>query len=87
MIEGEPQETFEEDEELLGRKTGNTLSLWGNLSTMNLNNMIYTNIMQSPYFKTELIELKTYHEVIDEIYYKVGIFCLYFDSFTLKHLN
>ncbi|CAH8476298.1 unnamed protein product [Heterobilharzia americana] len=38
---------------------------------MNLNTMIYTNIVQSPYFKSNLVELKTYHEVIDEIYYKV----------------
>ncbi|CAH8568783.1 unnamed protein product [Dicrocoelium dendriticum] len=50
---------------------GNVLKLWGNQQTMNLNTMVYTNIVQSPYFKTNLIELKTYHEVIDEIYYKV----------------
>ncbi|VDP97923.1 unnamed protein product [Trichobilharzia regenti] len=50
---------------------GNILKLWGNQQTMNLNTMIYTNIVQSPYFKANLVELKTYHEVIDEIYYKV----------------
>ncbi|TGZ64523.1 hypothetical protein CRM22_006332 [Opisthorchis felineus] len=50
---------------------GNTLKLWGNQQTMNLNTMVYTNIVQSPYFKANLIELRTYHEVIDEIYYKV----------------
>ncbi|KAH8854307.1 Pre-mRNA-splicing factor 38B [Schistosoma japonicum] len=50
---------------------GNILKLWGNPQTMNLNTMIYTNIVQSPYFKANLVELKTYHEVIDEIYYKV----------------
>ncbi|VDO07700.1 unnamed protein product [Rodentolepis nana] len=61
---------FEEDEEEF-RPRGNNLKLWGNQVTMNINPMIHTNIIQSPYFKTNLIELKTYHEVIDEIYYKV----------------
>lgn len=59
----------EEEEEF--RPRGNNLKLWGNQVTMNINPMIHTNIIQSPYFKTNLIELKTYHEVIDEIYYKV----------------
>lgn len=39
---------------------------------MNLNALILTNIQSSPYFKVNLYELKTYHEVIDEIYYKVS---------------
>lgn len=33
--------------------------------------MILTNIQQSPYFKVQLFDCKTYHEVIDEIYNKV----------------
>lgn len=49
----------------------NTLPTWGNEASMNLNSLILTNIQSSPYFKNELIKLKTYHEVIDEIYYKV----------------
>ncbi|KAK6167146.1 hypothetical protein SNE40_021243 [Patella caerulea] len=49
----------------------NTLAVWGNEKTMNLNNLILTNIQSSPYFKINLFNLKTYHEVIDEIYYKV----------------
>ncbi|VDK41602.1 unnamed protein product [Dibothriocephalus latus] len=66
------QSAVSEDEiEEENRPRGNNLKLWGNLTTMNLNNMIYTNIQQSPYFKSNLIELKTYHEVIDEIFYKV----------------
>lgn len=60
----------EEEEEQAPR--GNILKLWGNQQTMNLNAMVYTNVTQSPYFKANLIELKTYHEVIDEIYYKVS---------------
>ncbi|VUZ53424.1 unnamed protein product [Hymenolepis diminuta] len=61
---------FQEEEEGF-RPRGNNLKLWGNSVTMNINPMIHTNIIQSPYFKTNLIELKTYHEIIDEIYYKV----------------
>lgn len=53
-------------------KQGNALPLWGNEKTMNLNPMILTNILSSPYFKVQLYELKTYHEVVDEIYFKVS---------------
>uniref|UniRef100_A0A669Q3V5 Pre-mRNA-splicing factor 38B n=1 Tax=Phasianus colchicus TaxID=9054 RepID=A0A669Q3V5_PHACC len=54
-------------------KQGNVLPLWGNEKTMNLNPMILTNILSSPYFKVQLYELKTYHEVVDEIYFKVRL--------------
>lgn len=54
-----------------GGKHGNVLPLWGNEKTMNLNPMILTNVLASPYFKVQLYELKTYHEVVDEIYFKV----------------
>uniref|UniRef100_H2ZEL4 Pre-mRNA-splicing factor 38 n=1 Tax=Ciona savignyi TaxID=51511 RepID=H2ZEL4_CIOSA len=50
---------------------GNTLTCWGNPRTMNLNHLVLTNVQNSPYFKVRLFELKTYHEVVDEIYYKV----------------
>ena len=49
----------------------NTLPVHGNEKTMNLNTLVLTNIQASPYFKVKLYNLKTYHEVIDEIYYKV----------------
>lgn len=38
---------------------------------MNLNALILTNIQSASYFKQNLFKLKTYHEVIDEIYYQV----------------
>lgn len=38
---------------------------------MNLNPLILTNVQNSPYFKNDLYQLKTYHEVVDEIYYQV----------------
>ena len=53
------------------KNKGNILPFHGSEKTMNLNNMVYTNIISSPYFKNELFTLKTYHEVVDEIYYKV----------------
>lgn len=52
-------------------KKSNALPIWGSERTMNLNNMVLTNVLQSPYFKNQLYQLKTYHEVVDEIYYKV----------------
>ena len=60
------------DDEEEPQKKGNILPLWGNLQTMNINNLIITNIQGSPYFKNELYKLKTFHEVIDEIFYKVS---------------
>ncbi|KAK3713433.1 hypothetical protein QZH41_012468 [Actinostola sp. cb2023] len=63
----------EENVQYEGRpsKKSNVLPIWGNERTMNLNNMVLTNVLQSPYFKNQLYQLKTYHEVVDEIYYKV----------------
>ena len=57
--------------ELPLKRQNNTLPIYGNKETMNLNSMLLTNIRASPYFKMDLFELKTFHEVVDEIYYKV----------------
>ncbi|XP_016980066.1 uncharacterized protein LOC108045293 isoform X3 [Drosophila rhopaloa] len=59
-----------------GKKAGvgkqhNTLPFWGNENSMNLNPLILANIQSSSYFKVHLFKLKTYHEVVDEIYYQV----------------
>lgn len=56
----------------LNKKQKNTLPLYGNKDTMNINPMILSNIQGSAYFKEELYKLKTFHEVVDEIFYKVG---------------
>lgn len=53
------------------KKQSNNLPINGNEATMNLNPLILTNIQSSSYFKVTLFKLKTYHEVIDEIYYQV----------------
>uniref|UniRef100_H2ZEL3 Pre-mRNA-splicing factor 38 n=1 Tax=Ciona savignyi TaxID=51511 RepID=H2ZEL3_CIOSA len=69
------EDAYEEEYEDQGYeakpKLGNTLTCWGNPRTMNLNHLVLTNVQNSPYFKVRLFELKTYHEVVDEIYYKV----------------
>ena len=65
----EDYEDEEEDYEFKGKKN-NAMPFWGNAQNMNLNPLIMTNIQNSPYFKG-LLSLKTYHQVIDEIYYKV----------------
>lgn len=52
-------------------KANNILPIWGNEKTMNLNPLLLTNIQNSPYFKVSLYVLKTYHEVIDEIWNQV----------------
>jgi pre-mRNA-splicing factor 38B len=59
--------------ELVVMAPNNPLPVHGNEKTMNLNHLILTNIQASPYFKVQLYELKTYHEVIDEIFYKVRV--------------
>ena len=53
-------------------KVSNVLPVWGNQKSMNLNSLILTNIQGSSYFKVQLFSLKTYHEVVDEIYYRVS---------------
>jgi len=50
--------------------SGKKLSVWGNGQTMNLPSIVHLNIQSSPYFK-DLYRIKTYHEVLDEIYAKV----------------
>ena len=74
-----PQQQGEEMEDFMGDALGarqkNTLPLYGNKETMNINPMILSNIQGSAYFKEELYKMKTFHEVIDEIFYKVKV-CL-----------
>ncbi|XP_050293053.1 pre-mRNA-splicing factor 38B [Anthonomus grandis grandis] len=62
----------DEDGTVTNKKQSNVLPLYGNERTMNLNPLILTNIQSSHYFKVNLYELKTYHEVVDEIFYKVS---------------
>lgn len=60
----------------------NVLPVHGNEKTMNLNSLVLANIQASPYFKVQLYELKTYHQVIDEIYTRVSghLYCRAFGN-------
>ncbi|KAI8429358.1 hypothetical protein MSG28_000006, partial [Choristoneura fumiferana] len=64
---------FSEFQQKTGKtsKQHNILPIWGTQETMNLNHLILANIQGSSYFKVHLFKLKTYHEVVDEIYYQV----------------
>ena len=81
--------TIMSDEEEDPNKKGNALPLWGNTQTMNINNLIITNIQSSAYFKNDLFKLKTFHEVIDEIYYKVSfLYSMYgFSTYSDRSKN
>ena len=82
------QEWGEEAVQVMGameKRLKNTLPLYGNKESMNMNSMILTNIVGSPYFKEELINYKTFHEVIDEVYYKVSpgkLSCIKYEYFV-----
>lgn len=67
----ESEEDWTVDKGVNSKKANNTLAVWGNEKTMNLNNLILTNILQSPYFKVTLYRLSTYSEIIDEVWYNV----------------
>jgi len=58
-------------------RDSNVLAVWGNKESMNLNSLVLNNIMSSQYFKNALYEKKTYHEVVDEIYYQVNFHYLF----------
>ena len=58
----------EEEEE--PEDTSNKLPMHGNKETFNINNLLFNNVMENEYFRA-LYQLKTYHEVIDEIYRSV----------------
>lgn len=50
---------------------GNKLPVNGNERTMNLNHLILANITESAYFRTDLVQHRSYDDMIDEIYYRV----------------
>lgn len=64
-------EDGEEEEEGFKSK-GQRMPFHGTDRTMNMNPLILANVQNSPYFKVELLNLKAYTEVVDEIYYKVS---------------
>jgi len=69
----EQQDESDEEDPTVWNATNNKslLQFHGNERTMNINPLILTNVQGSPYFKVELFAIKTFHEVVDQIYYKV----------------
>lgn len=61
----------DEDEEADNCQKRNVLPVHGNEKTMNLNSLILTNIQQSNYFRNTLYSIKTFNELIDEIWENV----------------
>ena len=51
MAEMREDHSEEEEDEEFKTKNSNTLPLWGNEKTMNLNTLLLTNIQSSHYFK------------------------------------
>eukprot|EP01121_Diplochlamys_sp_Union-15-3_P021072 TRINITY_DN841_c0_g1_i3.p2 TRINITY_DN841_c0_g1~~TRINITY_DN841_c0_g1_i3.p2 ORF type:complete len:129 (-),score=37.83 TRINITY_DN841_c0_g1_i3:752-1105(-) len=66
------QEAYEQQQQQKAQR----LEVWGNPDTMNLQQILLVNIQASDYFKS-LYALKTYHEVVDEIYNTVDHLGLY----------
>jgi pre-mRNA-splicing factor 38B len=60
----------EEDNEGPAATKSNALPMYGNTTNFNINNLLFNNIMENEYFRA-LYQLRTYHEVIDEIYRSV----------------
>jgi len=74
-MQPQPQDPEDDDDDdptiWTASKSKSVLQFHGNERTMNINPLILTNVQGSPYFKVELFNIKTFHEVVDQIYYKV----------------
>lgn len=62
--------TGDEEDNDVTAVSSNVLPMYGNSSNFNINNLLYNNVMENEYFRA-LYQLRTYHEVIDEIYRSV----------------
>ena len=74
-IEEKPKIGFNLDqvaEDWLANNTTGGFPTFGDPSKGNLNDLLRSNILRCKYFKVDLYELKTYHEVINEIEIHVG---------------
>ena len=58
--------TGDEDDNDDPNNRKSTIPMQGNPTTYNINNLLHQNIMENEYFRA-LYQLKTYHEVLDEI--------------------
>ncbi|KAL6726111.1 hypothetical protein Aduo_008116 [Ancylostoma duodenale] len=52
-------------------RKSNTLPIWGNQQTMNLNGLVLENVKESYYYKNHLVEIDSAQQLLDEVFYKV----------------
>eukprot|EP00603_Paraphysomonas_imperforata_P003477 CAMPEP_0114432632 /NCGR_PEP_ID=MMETSP0103-20121206/11257_1 /TAXON_ID=37642 ORGANISM="Paraphysomonas imperforata, Strain PA2" /NCGR_SAMPLE_ID=MMETSP0103 /ASSEMBLY_ACC=CAM_ASM_000201 /LENGTH=475 /DNA_ID=CAMNT_0001602317 /DNA_START=194 /DNA_END=1621 /DNA_ORIENTATION=- len=67
MPNGQQAQEHVEEQEVDPERAKNILPMTGNTSTFNINTLLYNNIKEADYFKA-LYQLRTYHEIVDEIY-------------------
>lgn len=67
MPNGQQVQAHTEEPEVDLERAKNILPISGNTTTFNINTLLYNNIKESDYFKA-LYQLRTYHEIVDEIY-------------------
>lgn len=70
LIHQGEDENYDDDDDGDPSKRSEKLPIYGNSTTYNINNLLFNNIMENEYFRA-LYQLRTYHEVIDEIYRSV----------------
>lgn len=63
-------------------KKNNTLPIWGNIQTMNLNTLVLENVVQSTYWKNYLNEITSYQQVADEVFVNVILFVEFFEYYA-----
>ncbi|CAL2044164.1 unnamed protein product [Caenorhabditis brenneri] len=65
------EEEFEDEEGTYKGKRSNTLPIWGNQVTMNLNTLVLENIRESYYYKNNLVEIDSFQTLVEQIFYQV----------------
>uniref|UniRef100_A0A8R1HQS8 Pre-mRNA-splicing factor 38 n=2 Tax=Caenorhabditis japonica TaxID=281687 RepID=A0A8R1HQS8_CAEJA len=64
-------EEYEDEDGTYKGKRSNTLPIWGNQVTMNLNTLVLENIRESYYYKNNLIEIDSFQALVEQIFYQV----------------
>ncbi|CAP26741.2 Protein CBG06437 [Caenorhabditis briggsae] len=65
------EEEYEDEEGTYKGKRSNTLPIWGNQVTMNLNTLVLENIRESYYYKNNLVEIDSFQTLVEQIFYQV----------------
>ncbi|KAF1752596.1 hypothetical protein GCK72_019151 [Caenorhabditis remanei] len=65
------EDEYEDEEGTYKGKRSNTLPIWGNQVTMNLNTLVLENIRESYYYKNNLVEIDSFQTLVEQIFYQV----------------